>query len=236
MNNIKSLSIYDNWYKLFKWLPKDEKAKVSLALFEYIFEDKEPTNLNEQGLDTWDNLKRLVDKSKSQCLKANKRWKNDTEEYTKDDTKAYAKHNAENDAQRYANIISLLVINNSFIKDRGLLRGKIEEWVKYKLERNEKYKETGFKSLLTQIENNVKKYGEQSVIEIINDSMANNYKGIIFEKLKKLPFERKTPNWIGKEIKEEYLTDEEVGLLDKLLNGEISHDEYEKMKEEMKQR
>ena len=68
MNKIKKFSIYDNYYKLFKWLPKEEKSKVSLAVFEYVFEDKDPTQLNEQGLDVWDNLKRLLD-TEFKCIK-----------------------------------------------------------------------------------------------------------------------------------------------------------------------
>lgn len=61
---------------------------------------------------------------------------------------------------------------------------KILEWLKYKTERKEPYKTTGFKSLLTEISNKIEKYGEQPVIETINISMANNWKGIIWDKLK----------------------------------------------------
>ena len=38
------------------------------------------------------------------------------------------------------------------------------------------------------------------------------------------------PSWVGKEIKEEYLSDEEAELLEKLLNGELDDEEYEKAK------
>ena len=64
----------------------------------------------------------------------------------------------------------------------------MEEWIKYKMERKESYKEQGMKSLLRQVENNALTYGDQAVCDLIDDSMANGWKGIIFDRLK-----QKTP-------------------------------------------
>ena len=64
------------------------------------------------------------------------------------------------------------------------LVSKLEEWIAYKTERKEPYKEVGLKSLLRQIENNQITYGEQTVCDLIDDSMANGWKGIIFDRLK----------------------------------------------------
>lgn len=65
------------------------------------------------------------------------------------------------------------------------LKNKIKEWLMYKQERKEPYKPMGFKSLLTEIKNNVDIYGESAVINLINQCMSNGYKGIIFDILKK---------------------------------------------------
>lgn len=62
---------------------------------------------------------------------------------------------------------------------------KLVEWIKYKTERKEPYKEQGMKTLLRQIENNCFAYGDQAVCDLIDDSMANGWKGIIFDRLKK---------------------------------------------------
>lgn len=67
------------------------------------------------------------------------------------------------------------------------LKAKMEEWITYKTERKETYKEVGMKSLLRQIENNQLMYGEKAVCDLIDDSMANGWKGIIFDRLKKMP-------------------------------------------------
>jgi predicted phage replisome organizer len=65
------------------------------------------------------------------------------------------------------------------------LANKVKEWLVYKMERRETYKEQGMRSLLRQIENNCFHYSQQAVCELIDESMANGWKGIIFDRLKK---------------------------------------------------
>lgn len=63
------------------------------------------------------------------------------------------------------------------------LQAKMGEWVKYKTERKEPYKEQGMKSLLRQVENKAVQYGDDAVCSLIDECMANNWKGIIFDRL-----------------------------------------------------
>lgn len=67
------------------------------------------------------------------------------------------------------------------------LQAKMAEWITYKMERKEPYKEQGMKSLLRQVENNAMKYGDRAVCELIELCMASGWKGIIFDKLEKQP-------------------------------------------------
>lgn len=64
------------------------------------------------------------------------------------------------------------------------LVAKLTEWFTYKTERKEPYKEQGMKALLRQIENNSMKFGDLAVCYLIDDSMSNGWKGIIFDRLK----------------------------------------------------
>lgn len=64
-----------------------------------------------------------------------------------------------------------------------LLQAKMGEWVKYKVERKEPYKEQGMKSLLRQVENKAQQFGDDAVCSLIDECMANNWKGIIFDRL-----------------------------------------------------
>ena len=73
------------------------------------------------------------------------------------------------------------------------LRSKMEEWCRYKMERKEPYKEQGMKSLLRKVENNALTYGDQAVCELIEECMANNWKGIIFDRLEKQPAKPSKP-------------------------------------------
>lgn len=64
------------------------------------------------------------------------------------------------------------------------LISKMREWLTYKDERKEDYKEQGLKSLLRQVENKAKEYSDTAICNLIDDCMANNWKGIIFDRLK----------------------------------------------------
>lgn len=65
------------------------------------------------------------------------------------------------------------------------LADKVREWLIYKTERKEIYKEQGMKSLLTQILKRAKQYGDIAMIELIDECMASNWAGIIWDRLTK---------------------------------------------------
>lgn len=67
------------------------------------------------------------------------------------------------------------------------LETALKEWCSYKSERHETYKDLGLKSLVTQVSNNAKQYGDLAVIRAIRDSMASGYKGIMFDRLRAAP-------------------------------------------------
>ena len=64
---------------------------------------------------------------------------------------------------------------------------KLTEWFAYKTARADSYTEPGMKVLLRKIENSCMQYGIQAVCDLIDESMANNWKGIIFDRLKAAP-------------------------------------------------
>lgn len=63
---------------------------------------------------------------------------------------------------------------------------EVEKWLQYKKERRDIYQPTGLQSLISKIQNNVNQYGEQAVMELIENCMASNWSGIIFDKLKQV--------------------------------------------------
>lgn len=67
------------------------------------------------------------------------------------------------------------------------LQSAVEDWLQYKTEKRQPYKPQGLKSLVTEVKNNADRYGDAAVIELIRQCMSNNYRGIIFDRLKKQP-------------------------------------------------
>ena len=188
MNEIKSFTFYRNYHELIKHLPDEERLKLYDAISNYMFESKEP-ELDGLSKGIWINFKMPLDTSKTNIENGKKggapKGKNNAKKTTEKQPKNNPK-TTEDTTEKQANNIStflFLLSNFNFTKDRGLLRGKIEEWLKYKWERKEYYKETGFKSLLARIDSATSQYGVEEVINLIDECMANNYKGIIFEKL-----------------------------------------------------
>ncbi len=63
------------------------------------------------------------------------------------------------------------------------LQQAVMAWTRYKIEKRDGYKETGYKSLLSQIRKNAEQYGDDAVADIISVSMSSNYAGIVFDRL-----------------------------------------------------
>lgn len=61
----------------------------------------------------------------------------------------------------------------------GPLKECLHDWITYKSERKEVYKEQGMKSFISQMEKNESKYGSSALIDCIEQCMGRNYKGII---------------------------------------------------------
>ncbi len=73
-------------------------------------------------------------------------------------------------------------LDSSGLSDR--MKGKVSEWLSYK--GKGAYKPAGVKALISRVEKFSREYGEDSVIEVIDDSMANGYKGIVFDRCEKV--------------------------------------------------
>lgn len=173
-NMVNSFTFYRDYFNLLDTLSIEDKKELAVAILDYIFKDIIP-NLDGHNLAIFNTLSHQLSKSKSQSKRR-----------TKPKPKKNQKKTKKEPNKNKTSILSFkfYISNFKFIEDNNLLKDKIIEWLDYKEERKELYKETGFKSLVTQINNNVKKYGAENVINLITECMANNYKGIIFEKLK----------------------------------------------------
>lgn len=193
---IKSFTFYADEYNLIDTMPTKDKRELAVAILDYVFKDKIP-NLNGHNQAIFNTLSHQLDKSKNKSKNARKSQSNENQNEIK------LKSNENQNEIKKGNKTSVLsfkfivynfkfnnLINNNISEiEINKLKEVIVLWLNYKKERKELYKLTGLKALLTQIENNCVKYGVNQIINLINECMASNYKGIIFEKLNK----QKTP-------------------------------------------
>lgn len=215
---IKNFTCYDNYYYLLKVLPREKRKIMSLAIFEYMFDDIEPNfDDDEQLYGIWINLQMPLNTSKNN-IKNGQKGGRPKKPNTKPNDKPNAKPKSE--PKTKANNIScflFLVSNFKYINNNNLLIEKIKEWIKYKQEIKFEYTETGLNSLLKQIDNNCKIYGCDEMINLIDESIANGYKGIIFKNLQSRPKLTNVPEWFEKDIESEKATAEEQQEMNKLL-------------------
>jgi hypothetical protein len=69
----------------------------------------------------------------------------------------------------------------------------LTDWLQYKREKRQSYKPTGLTKFLSEVENKLKLYAEADVIALISECMANNWQGIIWDKIKGRASPNKNP-------------------------------------------
>lgn len=120
---------------------------------------------------------------------------NDTQTDTQDVTQSNTQSENINKLKHKQKHIKKENIKEKYFESEQLNKSFIE-WLSYKKQRKEKYTEIGLQKLVTQINNQLKKHNEESIINLIDTCISRNYKGIIFDILPK----RKTetiPDWIN---------------------------------------
>lgn len=210
---VEKFTIFKNTYKLLRHLPEKNKTELYDAMFDYMFEGIEPSFNDELSDGIWVNLKMILDNTKSRILNGKKGGRNSgTNELGYENQEPNPEPNMEpnhkpnyepkveanNKANPQANTVFL--ISNFFISNfnyldisnKEKLKNKILEWNQYKIEKKKKYTETGITNLLKQIDKYTEKYGVEIMIDLIDECMANNYQGIIFDKLKDRRYQQKS--------------------------------------------
>lgn len=201
VNNVNSFTMYFDYFNLIDTLPLKDKATLLVAINDYMFKDIEP-KLSGHNQAIFNTLKNQLNLSKSN---SKRRTKKETEIEPKENQK-------ETEIEPKKNKTSILsfkfyIYNFKFINNNNLLISKIEEWINYKKQRKDKpYTEIGLNTLLKRIDKAVEEYGTNKVVDLIEECIANNYQGIIFEKLKKgQTYPNSSSNQQWEETKREFM-------------------------------
>lgn len=194
---VKSFTIYDEYYELIKNLKKSEKQELLLAIFEYMFEDKEP-QLKGMTNAIFINLKRPLNVSKSNSKRAKKIKPNENQ--MKTELKPNENQN-DNQTKTHQDVDVNVYVNN-----------KIISFIENNFNRTISSYEYETLSTLQD------KYGEDLLLYALkktleaNKTTMNYYKGILknleqdgIKTLSDIKEKNKTkksvvPEWYGKEI------------------------------------
>lgn len=188
---INSCMIYANSVRLIELLNLKDQEKICRAMIFYAFRDINP-EFNKKELNAiWANIKMPIDKSKQMSLRGSKggapKGNKNALKQAEIQTEKQAEIQPTKQAEEQTNNISIftfLISNFNYLNNNELLKNKIIDWLEYKTEKKDDYTKISLKTLLKKIEDNAIKYGDKTLIELIDDSMACNYSGIVFEKLK----------------------------------------------------
>ena len=183
MNSVNSFTMYFDYFNLIDTLPLKDKATLLVAINDYMFKDIEP-NLTGHNQAIFNTLKNQLNVSKSNSKRRNRTTTEQQPNNNREETET--KPNKEPKENKTSILSFKFYISNFiFINNNNLLISKIEEWLNYKKQRKDKaYTEIGLKSLLKRIDNTVQEYGTDKMIDVIDYSIANNYQGIVFDRLK----------------------------------------------------
>lgn len=90
-------------------------------------------------------------------------------------------------------------LNNAFI-----------EWLEYKKEKHQSYKEKGLTALINKINKDLKEYSIDDIIDGIHNSIANNYQGLFYKKSNNTyKTTSPVPKWVNEKIEPETISEEE---------------------------
>lgn len=183
MNSVNSFTMYFDYFNLIDTLPLKDKSALLVAINDYMFKDIEP-NLTGHNQAIFNTLKNQLNVSKSNSKRRNRTTTEQQPNNNREETET--KPNKEPKENKTSILSFKFYISNFiFINNNNLLISKIEEWLNYKKQRKDKpYTEIGLKSLLKRIDNTVQEYGTDKMIDVIDYSIANNYQGIVFDRLK----------------------------------------------------
>ena len=243
MSKINSFTIYSEYYDLITLLPtKEEQEGLSLAILQYMFDNKTP-ELNENQTKIFNNLKRPLDKSKSKSknkskqnqnkieMKSNKN-QNENKNKTHQDVNVNVNDNINNfiNENRVRGMGEEEETNNifTFIESNfGRTLNSIEYEIISNWEDNELTRYAIKQAVLNQaysvkyidtILENYKIKGIKTVVDAQKDD--KEFKERKKSKASKPIKTEQVPDWFNKNVDDDLLTDEELEAFEKELRGE----------------
>lgn len=214
MSTINSFTLYREYHDLLTLLSDKERANVLLAIVDYMFDDKE-VKLNDRENKVFINLKRPLEKSKNKSQNANKKKSNQNQNEIKLESNEDTHQNVNvivND-NVYVNDIFSFIESNFNRTLSPIEYEEISNWEDTELTRY------AIKQSVLNGVCNIK-----YISRILDNYKRNNIKTILEAQKDEEEFKNKkqnktniTPEWVGKKIEEEQISEEELKKLEERL-------------------
>lgn len=200
---MNSFTIYKEYYDLISLLSEKEQQELLYSIAKYMFEDIQP-KLNDRQIKIFNNLKRPLDKSKEQSKRRTNQEPNENQKETKQkpnrnqietkqEPKGQPKENTSNDVNVNVNVN----VNNIFKKP------KLEEIKEYCIERNNNINPENFYDFY------------ESKNWMVGKNKMKDWKACI--RTWEQRNNNKIPEWVGKKIQEEKVSQEEQKELEEII-------------------
>lgn len=153
-----------------------------------------------------DGMERIREQNRLRNIEYRKRKKNKTKEIGENDitrdismidsSLSYSISNSNSFSSSKSNIFNLNYLLDTYeeeyryITDNKELLDVIKGWMEYKDQKkprtSNQYAEKGMRGFLSKVISQSEQHGIQSVVEVINDSISNNYQGVTWDKIEKV--------------------------------------------------
>ena len=199
-------TFYESFYKAVSRIKKKaERADAYETIILYALTSQEPdfSSLPDSAAIAFEMIRPHLDSARRKAVSGKqggvsrkqteaKRSKSKQTEAKSDGAEARGNRNQEKEQEKEQDKEQMLNPPTPFVDVEeaelsrlpATLRPVMGDWLEYKRQRKEKYTPAGLTALVSEVLNNVGKYGEGAVGEIVRTSMANGYKGIVFDRLK----------------------------------------------------
>jgi hypothetical protein len=194
LNELKT----NKYLKVYKVLPNKDKGRTTLDYLYMIYEKPNDTTLSNEDIEKFYQGGGFlgVDNLGVDNLGVENRVQYNTNILNTNKVITYNKDNLQ---EKLLGMLKEKTYSQA-------LKDKIIEWLNYKKEKRETYKELGFKGFLNKIDTFLKDYSEELILQSIDNSISNNYQGVFIIKGVK-------PKNETQKAKDEFYTDEKLAQL-----------------------
>ena len=175
MNEINGFTFYRNYFKFYKNLSDEDKVRLIDSILFYMFENKEPTNLNGMLEAIWENLEMPLRTSKTNIKNGQKGGRKKTENITEIKTEKKPKVKAKSQANNISIFLFLFSnLNISNLNNKNNIYELLKEYLELRIKNKYTLTETVVKRLIKKLND----YGktDEEKIEIITNAINGTWK------------------------------------------------------------